>query len=373
MPTTMQLITLFSACAGVFLWWKLPNIQRRELLKKYEEKVATGDIKELDLEKLADDYRKTVTQAITAALLLVSATVAFQQMENGRKELDRTQQNTQFANGFKLIASNEVYQRVGGVTALRDLAELSNDKYRSVIYAMTSFIMARTGGAHRLKGNCDDYIKTNRPSGKTSIAVSEDIQEALNVLLYRPKRMNIGIDLSGSGLAEANLEEMDFSSAHLAFVDFSGANLKNANFEHADLYCANFYGADLEGATFRNSKVDAALFIKANLDGAKFNDAILRGSNFSEIDFGNRSADFSGANLTGANFYRSNLANAEFDQRTELHEILDDHQASNSACFGEVENLPNSVKRASHWDGDMKIYTKKGQGLSNGPCHQYHQ
>ena len=89
MPTTMQLITLFSACAGVFLWWKLPNIQRRELLKKYEEKVATGDIKELDLEKLADDYRKTVTQAITAALLLVSATVAFQQMENGRKESDQ--------------------------------------------------------------------------------------------------------------------------------------------------------------------------------------------------------------------------------------------------------------------------------------------
>lgn len=74
----------------------------------------------------------------------------------------------------------------------------------------------------------------------------------------------------------------DFRNAILAGINFSSSFIE-----------ADFSGADLQGADFSNSNVKACSFSGADLRGANFTKAALD------------DADFSGAKLGGANFDRA--------------------------------------------------------------------
>lgn len=349
---------LVAIAVGGFFWWRLPYVQRQHLYRKYEKEIATGEIKHIDLEKLADDYRKTVSQAITAALILFSAVVAFEQMLTARQQAERLEENTQFAKGFELIASEKVYQRVGGISALRELAENSKQKYQPVARAMTSFVIRQTAGERRLRANCQEYLAQPKYKARSAMPVVEDVQEALDVLKRRPTGLALDIDLSGAGLSFADLQGVDFSHAHLAFVDLSGANLEKANFEGADIYCANFYRANLTGAKFKGAQSVDALYIGATVDGADFSNADLLSANFSEIA-PKKDVDFSGANLESANFYKGKLGALKV---TPMANLL-------NACFGEVSVLPSDVSIAQGWNGSSEFYTPADVELPLGRCH----
>ena len=101
-------------------------------------------------------------------------------------------------------------------------------------------------------------------------------------------------------------------------------NLRKAKFTRADLRGADFRGADLRGADFRGAKLHHADLRGARLKGARF-DVVKRvgkGANgAAPICPLNAcqgqgaqlvSADFSGADLTGAYFWYANLMGANF-------------------------------------------------------------
>src|SRR4051812_6646287 len=88
-------------------WWFIPIWQAKKLY-------GSPNLTAKDIAEVEDAYRKTVTQALGGLLLLLSATVAFQQLNESRRsseahllEASRTTdinaQNQLLAKGFELL------------------------------------------------------------------------------------------------------------------------------------------------------------------------------------------------------------------------------------------------------------------------------
>jgi uncharacterized protein YjbI with pentapeptide repeats len=142
------------------------------------------------------------------------------------------------------------------------------------------------------------------------------------------------LDLSHLDLSGANLAKADLRRTKLVGTNLTGANLAGAALNLAWVMNANFTRADLSGAVLDTlvastgmepRREEAASFAGANLSGAhilsRFAYDDLRGANLSHAmgaaDIRNQSmglihADFSGADLSGANFADAALAYATF-------------------------------------------------------------
>ena len=77
-------------------------------------------------------------------------------------------------------------------------------------------------------------------------------------------KKNIGADLYGAYLCEADLRKSDLCEANLYGANLRGADLCEANLREADLYEADLRGADLRGADLREANLYGA-----DLRGAK--------------------------------------------------------------------------------------------------------
>jgi uncharacterized protein YjbI with pentapeptide repeats len=97
---------------------------------------------------------------------------------------------------------------------------------------------------------------------------------------------------------------MVFDNLDLADFDFSGLKLESASFRNCNLFRGCFVDADLNGTTFYGSDLQRADFTGANLTNVDFSHADLRLSVF-----------YGGCKLTGANFYKANIADAIFDSK----------------------------------------------------------
>jgi uncharacterized protein YjbI with pentapeptide repeats len=159
-----------------------------------------------------------------------------------------------------------------------------------------------------------------------------------------------GARFAGQSLAGLDLHDLDFASADLSAADLSdadlrgaklvgaklvGAKLARARLNQAWIMHADFSHADLSGAILETLVVSAGLetlpqeaasFVGANLSGARvmarFNLDDMRGANLSHLrasaDMRNQSmglirADFSRANLAGADFTGAALGHANFE------------------------------------------------------------
>jgi hypothetical protein len=106
--------------------------------------------------------------------------------------------------------------------------------------------------------------------------------------------VNIGTNLRGADLRDADLH---------------GANLYDADLYDADLHGANLYDADLYGANLRGANLYGADLRDADLHGANLRGANLRGANLYGANL--RGADLYGANLRGANLRGADLRYAK--------------------------------------------------------------
>ena len=139
-------------------------------------------------------------------------------------------------------------------------------------------------------------------------------------------------DLTGANFLKADLRGADFRGANLG-GNFGDKNSKRANFQHADLRGADLRGAglsalDMSGSDLRDAKLQDAVILFTKLNHANLSGLDLSLGGF-ETDSGSRSpfliesargANFSEANLSGieiedapgANFYKAELVQTRF-------------------------------------------------------------
>jgi uncharacterized protein YjbI with pentapeptide repeats len=96
------------------------------------------------------------------------------------------------------------------------------------------------------------------------------------------------LNLSGVGLRDANLSQLDLSDANL-----SGAVLRRADLHGTNLSDAILRGAELNHADLRDATMSGADLSEANLNFANLSGAVLNNADLPH-------ADLSGANMSGA-------------------------------------------------------------------------
>lgn len=113
------------------------------------------------------------------------------------------------------------------------------------------------------------------------------------------------IDLMRTNFDKASLAQTSFDQAHLAGATFHGADLSGASFRGADLADRG----DVNGASFagKDTNLTNADFVDADVSGASFSGALLSGASFSRAlavntDFSSvraPAAEFNGAHIYG--------------------------------------------------------------------------
>jgi uncharacterized protein YjbI with pentapeptide repeats len=120
--------------------------------------------------------------------------------------------------------------------------------------------------------------------------------------------------LPGWNFAGQNLTDANFYVATLMGADFSKASLSNADFRYAELTDADFTDAEVRGAMFGSAITLAQLYSTASYSAHDLTgigvSGDLSGANFARQNLMN--ADFGAAMLSGANFREANLTNANF-------------------------------------------------------------
>ncbi|BAY91685.1 MULTISPECIES: pentapeptide repeat-containing protein [unclassified Tolypothrix] len=150
-------------------------------------------------------------------------------------------------------------------------------------------------------------------------------------------------DLSNKDLSLKQFNNADFSQANLQNTILGATKLRNANFSHANLQQAVLRQANLENTIFDGANLSQADFhcgagTCTYLDGTSFRNANLTGANFSYVgrtpvgDLGLPNVDFTGSDLSEANFEGANLKGSVMDQAKLCNTKMPDGKISKRNC-----------------------------------------
>jgi uncharacterized protein YjbI with pentapeptide repeats len=244
-----------------WLWWRLPKRQVSRLSLKIRDAKARADTE--------DNFRKTMSQLLGGAAVLVGAGLAYLQFTQQQQASHDLLISNQVSKGFEQLGSDKAVVRLGGIYALEGVMNTSAQYHQAVIEALCAFVRDGTSDEAKIGDH----------------APSTEIQAALTVIGRRhPVLLQGEINLVGADIPRANLARANLSFAHLEGVNLKGANLGGANLRFADLREANLSGANLSGADMRNAALLGADLTKAKLLDAVMTSVKLMGANLTEAN-----------------------------------------------------------------------------------------
>ncbi|MEJ1929933.1 pentapeptide repeat-containing protein, partial [Nostoc sp. NIES-2111] len=139
------------------------------------------------------------------------------------------------------------------------------------------------------------------------------------------KAMMANAHMEGIGMQEADLSEADLQYGNLQQArgrnaKFRQTRLENvrapfsfsprAEFGGAEMQGAIFFRAEMQGANFLRAEMKGANFLRAEIKGAYFTGAEMKGANFTGAEM--KGAYFTGAEMKGAKFGGARIQGADF-------------------------------------------------------------
>ncbi|MFE9504181.1 pentapeptide repeat-containing protein [Streptomyces anthocyanicus] len=251
-----------------------------------------------------------------------------------QSELTREGQVTErYVEAIKLVASENVTERLGGIYALERIMRDSKKDHATVVEVLAAFVRQRAAAGNE-EGSDEKDVKPN-----------EDVQAALTVLGRRPIHDDVPTyidlrhtDLRGADFSDAKLDQADlrgarlqrayFARSFLRDAVFQGAALHNADFSFTHLNGAIFYGANMEETTLWQADARNAVFSYAKMERARLRETNLQSAAF--IGTQVASAEFHGANLRGAVLKNVHLSSS---QGLRIEQLA-------TAALSEIQDLP---------------------------------
>lgn len=248
-------------------------------------------------------------------------------------ELTREGQVTdRYVEAVKLLASESVTERLGGIYSLERVMRDSKKDHATIVEVLAAFV--RSSASPLTEARPSTYLPVSLRKGETYIyphtvetdqhgndtilsevppPVSEDIQAALTVLARRPEiHDDPVVNLAVSEIIDGLFFGLRLPNVRLRGARLEGALLKYANLDRADLNRAVLAKADLSGAHLCRARLRRANLVQANLSSADLRGANLVGADLSGADLSG--ADLRGANLVGADLTDADLLFAELDR-----------------------------------------------------------
>ncbi len=247
--------------------------------------------------------------------------VAEQQAVAAQHQADTAQQsllNEQYERGAEMLGSPVLSVRLGGIYALRRLAEEDPEQYHiQIMELFCAFVRYPTKDSSierplNLHHELDNYMRTLRA----------DVQEVMQAIGIRSSS---GISLERSRgfklyLRDAHLAYLQVQDANLSMAWLTNVNLSSAVIPRADLSSARLRQSILSGANLRQADLCNAKLWGANLSGAILQNANLSGTDFCGIDANSQEY---GEPACGLTQMQLDAARADPDNPPKLDGVLD--------------------------------------------------
>ena len=273
-----------------------------------------------------------IVGGVIAIILAVwRSTVAERQAGTAQAQADIAQQsllNERYQRGAEMLGSPVLSVRLGGIFALRRLAEEYPEQYHiQILDLLCAFV--------------------RNPTKDETIYMQDKLREDVQaVLTYVGRRDSSGLKIEREVKFKLNLRGANLSYAQVSGLNFAGADLSNAKLDHASFFdmpfkqpdlsdpipsgpnqpqarislntdpvspdLAGLEGrlADLSLATLRCADLSDSRLRGTDLSGARLVDANLSNC---EISYSNlRMADLLGASVAGASILDSDLTGVKF-------------------------------------------------------------
>ena len=225
--------------------------------------------------------------------------VAEQQSATARRQADIAQQsllNERYERGAEMLGDGVLSVRLGGIYALRRLAEEHPEQYHiQTIELLCAFVRYPTkdGSVER---------PPNLHELEHYITLRADVQEVIQAIGFRSStgialERNRGIRLY---LRDAQLDSLQVQGANLSRAWLTNANLSKAVLRDADLSGARLRQAILSDADLRRADLSNANLRRADLSRTDLQNADLSGTDFRGIDANSQEYEDAKRGLTQA-------------------------------------------------------------------------
>ncbi|WP_426568110.1 pentapeptide repeat-containing protein [Streptomyces canus] len=251
-------------------------------------------------------------------------------------ELTREGQVTErYVEAIKLLSSDNVTQRLGGIYALERIMRDSDRDHVTVVEVLAAFVRQHAAEV--------DEARPYPPR--------EDVGAAMIVMGRRP--------LDGEPFAP-NLAGVKLRAAELV-----GADFRSTTFDYADLSAANLTGANLYSGSFRDAILSAANLSEASLTHAHLQSAELRKTNLTsaELKYANlRKVDLTDARMQFADLTKADLRHAVLCRARMAYVTLESADLR-GADLSEALDVPLEELCKAHLDARTQL----PQGLASDP------
>lgn len=230
-----------------------------------------------------------------------------------------------YVEAIKLLASDKVHERLGGIYALERIMTDSDRDHRTIVEVLSAFLRTKLQeetGKDAADGEAAAVAgpSISRESAKTHLrTLEEDVKAALTVLSRRAstQRQAVPTELVGIHLVNCDLVGLSWEGVNLVRANLQGANLKQGNLSNVTLDDANLDRATLTRASLRDASLNGAVITAADLVRADLSGANLRGARLSHAILNNIKAPqarLTGARLEHVSLNGADLSDAELDR-----------------------------------------------------------
>ena len=272
--------------------------------------------------------------------------------------------NERYQKGAEMLGSGVLSVRLGGIYALKRLAEEHPKEFHiQIIELFCAFVR------HPTEGDSHETVSPERGRGETGEIDGNDRSDQRT---RSDVHAAVKVISSLNEIVENNKLQMDLRGANLSYSDLKGANLSNAiltgaNLQHAYLEDANLSGAELCSA---GTNLNWTILTGAKLTGADLSDADLFAARLVATDLSNatlihtnlRKANLSGADLTNAHLSRTILSDAHLHNtnlsNTDLwDDVVGMSQEQLDEAVSEANLPPRLNGLADHETGEPLIWS----------------
>ena len=241
------------------------------------------------------------------------AAAAQSQVEIGNRQLKSAESsllNERYQRAADMLGSDILAVRLGGIYALRRLANEYPDQYHVPVmelfcaYAVhptdAGNIVVRWYGrqnVNRLRRDVQSVMEAIGSRTDSTVAIETqakyqpDLSGAHLEHLQLPEGNLSGAILDKATLEHAHLANVNLSKARLFDTKLFDANLAFATLNQADLGIANLRGAKLPRAQLEGADLSATDLADAICHGARFHNAIMFDTNLSGTDLSHNGQD----------------------------------------------------------------------------------
>jgi len=239
---------------------RLPNPDELEEIQEAKERISL----KTERLKLRNDVRTTLLQVITGLVLILGAYFTWNQVQDNQKALtvnlknsgeqlrlaQQTQATQSFGKAIDQLGSKQVEIRMGGLYALKGIADSSDAQRRNIADIFSAYIRIHSPWPPP-KGSIygATYPVANFPRMRSRAADVQIALTLLGTLSDQAASLEIvlrSVDLRAADLRGLHLEGVDLRESHLAAADLRDVHLEGSDLRGVDAYPM----AGIDGTTY---------------------------------------------------------------------------------------------------------------------------